>query len=119
MMKTLHRISRHRGLVLGVLIVGIFGGLALAAPLLAPANDPDTPYMLPGAGYDLQPHPPSRDHPLGTPNGRLGLVRRSATGVYRYAGDPQRRGVDAGLCPDGLRLDAVCSSGLRERLDRV
>ena len=60
------RMGRHPGLMLGILIVTLFGMIALTAPWLAPSEDPKAPYVMTSDGFDLIPHPPGPDHPLGT-----------------------------------------------------
>lgn len=55
-------------LVIGGLIVLIFAWVAVAAPLIAPAEG-DSPYQLPRDGFQTTPNPPSPDHRLGTLSG--------------------------------------------------
>ncbi len=59
------RITLNPELLSGILIVLVFAGFAVAAPLIAPPEGED-PYMLPKDGWDNVPHPPSPEHPLGT-----------------------------------------------------
>lgn len=49
---------------MGLLIIAGFILVAVAAPILAPPNQPD-PYKIPKV-YSPEPLPPSRDHPFGT-----------------------------------------------------
>jgi peptide/nickel transport system permease protein len=59
------RLLSRPGLVLGILIVLAFASLAIAAPVIAPAEGED-PYIMPKDGYHHEPRPPSADHLLGT-----------------------------------------------------
>ncbi len=52
-------------LVAGVLILLIFAVVALAAPLIAPPVDAESPGIVPSYGYDPAPTAPSAEHPLG------------------------------------------------------
>jgi peptide/nickel transport system permease protein len=53
------------GLLLGMIIVLSFVGLAIAAPILAPPEG-DDPYTMPRASYRVEPEPPRPGYPLGT-----------------------------------------------------
>jgi peptide/nickel transport system permease protein len=52
--------------LLGILIILMFVIIAIAAPWIAPPADPDEPYMIPRAGWSIEPQPPSDDHIFGT-----------------------------------------------------
>lgn len=51
---------------MGILIILFFVIIAVAAPWIAPPADPDEPYMIPRAGWSIEPEPPSEDHIFGT-----------------------------------------------------
>jgi len=66
--------------VVGLAIILMFIGIAIAAPVLAPLPavcgpdvgivcDPNDPYIIPGYGYQRDPLPPSPEHPFGTTPG--------------------------------------------------
>jgi peptide/nickel transport system permease protein len=60
-------IRRHLrpSLIAGSLIVLAFVAVALAAPLIAPPGDTETPYQIPRYGVSPLPQPPDAAHPLG------------------------------------------------------
>ena len=62
------RFLRSKGSVAGLLLVGLFVGVALAAPWLAPPADPANPAPFKTAGQQFQrfPEPPTEGTPLGT-----------------------------------------------------
>ena len=62
---TIRRLLSHPSLVAGSLIVLIFLGVALAAPLLAPRQG-ELPFLIPRDGSVKVPQPPGPGHPLGT-----------------------------------------------------
>ena len=47
--------------------------VAAAAPLLAPPSAGRDPYLIPTAGFDIDPHPPSKGHPFGTTENQFDL----------------------------------------------
>jgi peptide/nickel transport system permease protein len=66
--------------IVGLVIILMFIGIAVAAPVLAPTPaecgldvgvvcDPDDPFIIPGYGYQRDPLPPSPEHPFGTTPG--------------------------------------------------
>jgi len=55
----------HPVLVAGCLIVLLFTGLGVFAPVLAPPVDPAAPQFIPRGGSKLSPTPPGPGHPLG------------------------------------------------------
>jgi peptide/nickel transport system permease protein len=68
MNKKKNRKFQNGELIFGFILILIFLGIALAAPIIAPpAGDfPDIPYIIPRDGYKDIPQPPNPDHPLGT-----------------------------------------------------
>lgn len=71
-MKTLRRILSYRQNVLALLLLALFVLAAIFAPQLAPPDDPDhpSPFRVVGKFYDMVPHPPSEEAPLGTTPGQ-------------------------------------------------
>lgn len=59
--------------LLGIILVSFFALVALFAPLIAPPEYPDEPYLLPKAGWAIEPSPPSREHPFGTTEGQYDI----------------------------------------------
>jgi len=59
--------------LLGIAIIVFFVLIAVAAPWLAPPADPDEPYMIPRAGWSIQPKPPSDEHIFGTSEGQYDI----------------------------------------------
>ncbi|GJM41735.1 MAG: peptide ABC transporter permease [Ardenticatenaceae bacterium] len=53
---------------LALLLIGLFVGTAVAAPRIAPPNDPESrvPFKPVGQSFSRLPAPPSEEHPLGT-----------------------------------------------------
>ncbi len=73
-MRTLIRFLSSGPNLLGLALVALFIGVALAAPVLAPAEDAlDAPegFRRVGRPIDMTPHPPSEDAPLGTLPGQF------------------------------------------------
>lgn len=60
------RIAKNRTSLAGLVLVALFGLVALLAPVLAPVYNPNNPYQLPQASYQIAPQPPSAAHILGT-----------------------------------------------------
>jgi peptide/nickel transport system permease protein len=54
-------------------VIGAFVLLAGAAPLLAPSRPGRDPYIIPTAGFEMDPHPPSAAHPFGTTEDQFDL----------------------------------------------
>jgi peptide/nickel transport system permease protein len=50
----------------GIILVVFFAVVAIAAPLLAPPENPNDPMTIPHDGYRSEPQAPSAEHPLGT-----------------------------------------------------
>ncbi len=59
--------------VAGLLLVLSFVLIAVFAPLIAPPQNADNPYMIPRAGYSSDPMPPSAEHPFGTTEGQYDI----------------------------------------------
>ncbi|MDD5466292.1 MAG: ABC transporter permease [Anaerolineales bacterium] len=63
------RLLANREFVLGIVVLGAFALVALAAPLLAPPQG-NQPYLIPKEGFSRAPTPPRPGHPMGSlPNG--------------------------------------------------
>jgi peptide/nickel transport system permease protein len=69
----LGRLLKNPSGAVGLILLLIFGGVALFAPLLAPPDRPHDPYRMPRAGYATTPRPPSADHPFGTTSGQYDI----------------------------------------------
>ncbi len=67
------RVLSNAELALGIVIVGLFAIVALAAPLLAPPQN-DNPYDIPRDGRAGGPEPPSDEHPLGLMQDRYDVL---------------------------------------------
>ena len=76
----LNRMKQNPLSIVGLTIVCVFIGIAIAAPVLAPPPavcapdvgivcDQSDPYVIPGYGYQRDPLPPSPEHPFGTTPG--------------------------------------------------
>lgn len=76
----LNRMKQNPLSVVGLGIIVVFIGIAIAAPALAPLPascsldsgivcNPNDPYIIPGYGYERDPLPPSPEHPFGTTPG--------------------------------------------------
>ena len=65
----------HPSNVLGLLLVALIVGVAIAAPQIAPPTDPakPAPVKIVGRATDRQPHPPSAAAPLGTAAGQIDI----------------------------------------------
>lgn len=64
--EVLLKLVKNKLSLLGILIILFFVIIAVAAPWIAPPADPDEPYMIPRAGWSIEPEPPSEDHIFGT-----------------------------------------------------
>jgi peptide/nickel transport system permease protein len=64
---------RNQISVAGILLLLVFGAIALFAPWLAPPADSSQPYQIPRAGFMAEPQAPSRDHPMGTTQGQYDI----------------------------------------------
>lgn len=65
-MRILKRIYKNKTSLCGLLLVALFALTALLAPVLAPVENPNNPYQLPQAGYQIEPQAPSAQHWFGT-----------------------------------------------------
>lgn len=66
----LRRLFYHPEINVGVLIIAVYVGVAIAAPWIAPPES-DFPFLIPrGEGFSQVPEPPSPQHPLGTMPGQ-------------------------------------------------
>ncbi len=68
----MHRTRKSPLSILGIAMLAFYVAIALLAPILAPPLSGD-PYMIPRAGYGLEPKPPSADHPFGLTEGEYDL----------------------------------------------
>jgi peptide/nickel transport system permease protein len=64
-MKIAKFLRQNIDLVIGLLIVAAFAFVAIAAPKIAPPENPEDPYILPRGSISTSPKPPSEEHPLG------------------------------------------------------
>ncbi|NLO92100.1 MAG: ABC transporter permease [Elusimicrobia bacterium] len=64
--RILRRILASRTSLAGALIIAFFALTALAAPLLAPPQNPQEPYQIPQSGYASEPAKPGPGHIFGT-----------------------------------------------------
>lgn len=60
------RIFTNKISLAGFILVSFFAGVALLAPLLAPAQNKNNPYQLPQKSYQIAPQPPSAQNWFGT-----------------------------------------------------
>lgn len=60
------RICKNKTSLCGLVLVAFFALVALFAPLLAPVHNPNNPYQMPQASYEITPKTPSAQHWLGT-----------------------------------------------------
>ena len=64
--RILKRIFTNKTSLAGFILVSFFAGIALLAPLLAPAQNKNNPYQLPQKSYQIAPQPPSAQNWFGT-----------------------------------------------------
>jgi peptide/nickel transport system permease protein len=64
--KLLTNLMKNKLSFLGLLIILFFIIIAIFAPVIAPPSDPDDPYMIPRAGWTIEPQPPNSQHIFGT-----------------------------------------------------
>ncbi len=62
----LKKLLKNPTACMGLVLVVFFAIVALLAPVIAPPEFPDSPYLLPKAGWSVEPSPPSPGHPFGT-----------------------------------------------------
>jgi len=72
---TVRQLVKNPLSLLGIIIIFIFIGIAIFAPLIAPTPEryEDRPYMIPRDGYWAAPQPPDEDHPFGTTMGQYDI----------------------------------------------
>lgn len=64
--------ENHLSLV-GLSIILGFAFIAISAPIIAPPQNPDDPYMIPRDGFSTTPQPPSDEHIFGTTQGQYDI----------------------------------------------
>lgn len=69
----LRRLIKNPTSLLGISLVLFFALIALFAPIIAPPSYPDEPYLVPKAGWAIEPSPPSPEHPFGTTEGQYDI----------------------------------------------
>lgn len=72
--KMASQITRNPLSIVGILLVLVFVGIAVFAPVIAPppAGSRD-PYLIPRDGFKAEPQPPSAEHPFGTTEGQYDI----------------------------------------------
>ncbi|NLE43784.1 MAG: ABC transporter permease [Chloroflexi bacterium] len=73
LLRALHSMVAHPALLVGVILISIYGAIALIAPLAARPVGND-PYVLPRYGLVGDPEPPSLEHPLGLMQDRYDML---------------------------------------------
>lgn len=71
--KVAKRLLTNPASLLGVLLILMFAGVAIAAPILAPPANARQPYLIPRDGFAPEPRPPSLKHPFGTSEGQYDI----------------------------------------------
>ncbi len=72
-MKILKKLLTNPLSLTGILLVLMFTVVALAAPIIAPPEDPRDPYQIPRDGFLAEPKPPNPEHPFGTTEGQYDI----------------------------------------------
>ena len=67
------RLLQNKISLLGILIIIFFIVIAVLAPWIAPPRDPDEPYLIPRAGWTIEPQAPSEDYIFGTTEGQYDI----------------------------------------------
>ena len=75
-MKTLKKLLKNPLSLTGIILVLFFAGVAIAAPWLAPPENPNEPYRIIRCGYIPMPQPPNSPDPL---TGIWKIVTKQAT----------------------------------------
>ena len=71
--KVLRKLISTPTSLVGLFLIFSFMMIAILAPQLAPPKYVDKPYMIPRAGYQSQPQPPSAEHIMGTTQGQYDI----------------------------------------------
>ncbi len=71
--EVLIRLAKNKISLIGLVIILLLGLIAILAPWIAPPSDPDAPYMIPRAGWQFEPQPPSEQHIFGTAEGQYDI----------------------------------------------
>jgi peptide/nickel transport system permease protein len=73
-MKVVKRLVKNPTSMIGIVLLFAFIVIAVFAQQLAPPPPASRdPYMIPRAGFATEPHPPSKDHPMGTTEGQYDI----------------------------------------------
>lgn len=67
------RLLQNKISLLGILIIAFFIIIAVFAPYIAPPRDADEPYLIPRAGWQIEPQPPSEEYIFGTSEGQYDI----------------------------------------------
>ena len=70
---TLSKIRQNKLSLLGIVIIAMFALIAIFAPVLAPPEDPEEPYIMPREGYSSTPQPPDGDYLMGRTDGQYDI----------------------------------------------
>jgi len=71
--EVIKRLLQNKISLLGILIILFFIIIAVFAPYIAPPRDADEPYLIPRAGWQIEPKPPSEDYIFGTSEGQYDI----------------------------------------------
>jgi peptide/nickel transport system permease protein len=71
--KVIVRMLKNPVSLTGIVLVLVFVGIAILAPVLAPPQRPEEPYRIPRDGYLAEPKPPSAEHIFGTTEGQYDI----------------------------------------------
>ncbi len=67
------RLLQNKISLLGILIIAFFIIVAVFAPYIAPPRDADEPYLIPRAGWQIEPQPPNEEYIFGTSEGQYDI----------------------------------------------
>lgn len=70
---TLRKIRDNPLSLIGLSILFVYILIAIFAPILAPPENPEDPYIIPRDGYGQTPKPPSEEHIFGTTQGQYDI----------------------------------------------